>query len=212
MTEEQFKEAMGCAPEIAAAWHMPMERAMAAYSINTPLRIAAFLATIAHESRGLRDLEENLYYSRAERLSAVWPSRFSKPGVIANGLLPPESYACNPERLANAVYCDRMGNGPASSGDGWRYRGRGPGQHTGAAQYERCGKAIGVNLLSDPDKLKEPHWGSLATAETWAHNRCNDFADRQDMVRVTELWNGGRTGMPERLALFSSIRKILEAV
>ena len=105
------------------AWAGPLNAAMERFEINTPPRVAAFLAQVAHESGELARLVENLNYTAA-RLVAVWPTKF--PTVEAA-----QPYERNPERLANRVYAKRLGNGDTASGDGWRFRGRGLIQLTG---------------------------------------------------------------------------------
>ncbi len=115
LSEDQLKAVM---PRCNAAnWAVPLSVAMERFAIDTPQRMAAFLAQVAHESAETACLEENLNYS-ARRLMAVWPKRFPT-------LAEAQPYARNPQNLANRVYSGRGGNGDAASGDGWRYRGRG---------------------------------------------------------------------------------------
>ena len=111
-------------------------------------RLAMFLAQIGHESDGLTALEEKLSYSAA-RLMQVWPARFRTIAVA-------QTVAGRPQSLANLVYAGRMGNGPADSGDGWRYRGRGYIQLTGRANYRAVGRACGLDLEGDPDRAAAP--------------------------------------------------------
>ena len=125
------------------------------FQINTPQRIAAFIAQTSHESGGYTMLSENLNY-RAATLAACWPNRFAvlgpdKKPKKENGKLVPtavaNSIAGKPELIANLVYSSRMGNGPAESGEGWKFRGRGLKQLTGKDNYARCGSTLGVDLI-----------------------------------------------------------------
>lgn len=178
-----------------------LNNALVEFGINTPLRAAAFLAQIGVESQGLTDFEENLSYS-APRLMAVWPSRF-KSSVIAN------RYARQPEKLANFVYANRMKNGDEASGDGWKYRGRGPKQITGKDNYERCGKALGLPLVEQPDLLLQPEHGFRAAGWFWKTNNCNLPADKGAIDSVTRIVNGGMTGAAERRALYVQAKRVL---
>lgn len=112
-------------------------------------RLAYVLATAYHETGGkMQPVTENLTYTSAARIRAVWPKRFSS---IAAAI----PYVRNPQGLANRVYADRMGNGPEASGDGWRYRGRALPQLTGRENYEKASKLVGVDLVSDPDAAND---------------------------------------------------------
>src|SRR5512137_2273659 len=140
-------------------WLQPIIETCQEFEINTPQRIAAFLAQTSHESGGYTMLSENLNY-RAATLAACWPNRFAvlgadKKPIKENGKLVPtavaNSIAGKPELIANLVYSSRMGNGPAESGDGWAFRGRGLKQLTGRDNYEKCGNALGVDFVGNPD-------------------------------------------------------------
>ena len=130
------------------------------FEINTPQRVAAFLAQTSHESGGYTMLSENLNY-KAATLAACWPNRFAvlgpdkKPVKDEKGKLTPtavaNSIAGKPELIANLVYSSRMGNGPAESGEGWKFRGRGLKQLTGKDNYARCGAALGLDLVGNPE-------------------------------------------------------------
>ena len=125
------------------------------FEINTPQRIAGFLAQTSHESGGYTMLSENLNY-KAATLAACWPNRFAvlgpdkKPVKDEKGKMTPtavaNSIAGKPELIANLVYSSRMGNGPAESGEGWKFRGRGLKQLTGKDNYVRCGAALGLEI------------------------------------------------------------------
>lgn len=149
-----------------------------------------FLGQIVHESNGLESLEENLNYTSAERIKAIWPSRFKSDA---------EALLCtrNPERLANIVYSGRMGN--IEPGDGWRYRGRGLIQVTGRDNYRMVGEIMRLNLLGDPDQLCDPE-KALLSAIAWWEKRIPDSV-MGDTERITKLVNGGTNGLQHRIDL-----------
>ena len=183
------------------------------FEINTPQRVAAFLAQTSHESGGYTMLSENLNY-RAATLAACWPARFAvlgpdkKPVKDAKGKLTPTAVANNiagkPELIANLVYSGRMGNGPAESGEGWLYRGRGLKQLTGKDNYTRCGNALGVDLVSNPDLLLEPMYAARSAGWFWKSNKLSKFADADDIKGMTKKINGGYIGLEARQALYDA--------
>lgn len=182
------------------------------FEINTPERIASFLAQTSHESGGYTMLSENLNY-RATTLAACWPNRFAvlgadKKPIKENGKLVPtklaESIAGKPELIANLVYSSRMGNGPAESGEGWKYRGRGLKQLTGKDNYTRCGQALGVDLVNNPDLLLEPMYAAKSAGWFWKTNKLAEFADKEDIKGMTKKINGGLIGYEQRQALYDA--------
>jgi putative chitinase len=200
----QFAEALGVTLMRAEPWHAPFEAAVTKHKVAD---VAMLLAQVGHESGGLQRVEENLNYS-AQRLMAVWPTRFPTLQTAA-------AYANNPERLANMVYGGRMGNGDALSGDGWRYRGRGPLQITGADNYRRAGAAIGRPLLQRPELLLEPAVGAEVAA--WHFVDCG--ADGADIDKASDLINRGRVtakwgdsvGFTDRQKRYEHAQKALKA-
>jgi putative chitinase len=163
------------------------------FEINTPVRLCMFLGQIAVESGDMNELEENLNY-RAATLTKLWPKRF--PASIA------KSYEHKASAIANRAYASRMGNGPESSGDGFKYRGRCPIQCTGKDNYEQLtkdfGKDIGVDFVEDPDLLGDPKYGILATGSWWEKHKLNEVADTCNIGKVTQIINGGQIGIDER--------------
>lgn len=176
------------------------------FSLTTPTRQSAFLAQTAHESAGFTRLTENLNYS-ATGLATTWPGRFrgadGQPNALARAL------HRRPEAIANVVYANRMGNGPEAYGDGWRYRGRGLLQITGRAQYQRCGAALGLPLVEQPDLLAQPEPAVLSAAWFWQVNGLNELADAGDFETITRRINGGLNGLAERRALWAKFREAL---
>lgn len=188
------------------ALSMDLQLVFLRFSLTTPTRQSAFLAQAAHESAGFTRLTENLNYS-ATGLAATWPGRFrgadGQPNALARGL------HRRPEAIANVVYANRMGNGSEASGDGWRYRGRGLLQITGRAQYQRCGAALELPLVEQPDLLAQPEPAVLSAAWFWQVNGLNELADAGDFEAITRRINGGLNGLAERRALWAKFREAL---
>ncbi|MGH8654967.1 MAG: glycoside hydrolase family 19 protein [Gammaproteobacteria bacterium] len=173
------------------------------------LPVAKFLGQIAVESGNLAHLSENLNYSAAG-LMRTWPHRFP---VLELAL----HYERNPERIANYVYADRMGNGNAASGDGWRYRGSGLIQLTGRFNQEACGNVFGLNVELVPDWLRSPRGGSLSAGWFWNSRNLNAIASRQAPVDVvvkalTKSINGGTHGLQARLDVTLKAMEVLGLV
>lgn len=187
------------------------------WEVTSPVRQAAFVGHLAHESVQFTKLEEALGYS-AERLMQVWPKRFPT-------LEKAEPFEYNPEKLANSVYSDRLGNGPLASGDGFLYRGRGPIQLTGKANYVAASKAIGIDLVAAPWRLQDPMAGLNAAGWFWQAHGLNELADEgtdglirqiqlamnelDDELTITQRINGAATGFGNRLMWITRARTVL---
>jgi putative chitinase len=191
-----------------AAWIGVLNEALARFEINTTGRIAAFLAQIAHESAELNRLLENLNYS-ARGLMATWPRRFPLLELA-------QQFERKPERIANHVYANRLGNGDFASGDGWRYRGRGVIQLTGRGNYRAVGDAIGLPFETNPDLLLEPGPAALAAGYFWKSRGLNELADNrsdddddEDFVSITVRINGGRAGLADRRRYWERAQAVL---
>jgi len=201
-------------------WLDAVEATCQEFEINTPERIASFLAQTSHESGGYTMLSENLNY-KAATLAACWPNRFAelgpdkKPKKDEKGKLIPtavaNSIAGKPELIANLVYSSRMGNGPAESGEGWKYRGRGLKQLTGKDNYTRCGNALGVDLVSNPDLLLEPLYAARSAGWFYKANNLSAFADVGDIKGMTKKINGGFIGLEQRQALYDACIAVCRA-
>ena len=195
-------------------WLQPLIETCVEFEINTEQRVAAFLAQTSHESGGYTMLTENLNY-RAATLAACWPNRFAelgpnkKPKRDAKGALIPTKVALSiekkPELIANMVYSSRMGNGPPQSGEGWKYRGRGLKQLTGKDNYKRCGDALNLDLVNNPDLLLEPMPAARSAGWFWKVNNLSPLADASDIKGMTKKINGGFIGLEARQALFDRI-------
>lgn len=169
----------------------PLNAALEHFQINNPARIAMFMAQVGHESGGLVHVEENLNY-RADRLPVVFPRYFRD--------VDPNAYAKNPEKIANRVYANRMGNGPESSGDGYRYRGRGLIQLTGHDNYAHFAHDMGISVEDAVHYLSTPEGAAMSAAWFWATHGLNEIADRHDVVMATKRINGGTIGLADRQA------------
>jgi len=191
---------MPLAAKVADSVIDALDAAMRRFEIDTPSRMAAFAAQLAHESGQLQRWTENLNY-RWERLRQVFPKYFTSDAEA-------RAFDRKPERIANRVYASRMGNGPEASGDGWRYRGRGPIQLTGRDNYRACASAIGVDLVGEPELLATPGPGCLAAAWFWARNGLNALADAGDFVTITRRINGGLNGLAERRAFWEQAKTV----
>ena len=203
-----------------AKWLDAVVETCVEFEINTAQRIAAFLAQTAHESGGYTMLTENLNY-KAATLAACWPTRFAvlgadkKPVKDKSGKNTPtkvaESIAGKPELIANLCYSGRMGNGPAESGDGWLFRGRGLKQLTGRDNVTRCGRDLGVDFVSNPDLLLEPLYAARSAGWFWKTNNLSKFADAGDMEGMTKKINGGLIGLADRKARYEKVLAAINA-
>ena len=196
-----------CPAERAQRWHVALNDAMGESGIITRRRAAHFLAQTGHESIGLSRLEENLSYS-AQRILDVFESRFT-PVTAAKYAYKPEAFACR-------VYANRNGNGDEASGDGWRYRGRGPIQITGRGNYQRIGKLLGAPLEDQPGMVLEIDTGARAAAAWWKDAGCNGLADDNNTLGVSRRVNLGSAksklrpeGLEDRIARTERALKIL---
>lgn len=176
------------------------------YSINTPLRISHFLAQCSHESGQFSVFVENLNYG-AKGLRNVFGKYFPTDQMALE-------YERKPEKIANLVYANRMGNGPPESGDGFRYRGRGIIQITGREEYNIVGKGIGVDIVANPDLVdpsisKTYQYCILTAGEFWKMKNFNSWADKDDIMTITRLVNGGFNGLDGRKAELARIKPIM---
>jgi putative chitinase len=159
--------------------------------MNNPFRVSGFFGNIGHESSDLNDLEENLNYS-AKRLMEVWPTRFRTADQAAK-------YARNPQALANNVYAGRMGNGNEASGDGWRFRGRGPLQLTGRHNYTKASEYLNIDFVGNPDQVATVEFGTEAALWFFVENGLFQICDTQNWDLLTRRINGGTHGHDDRI-------------
>jgi putative chitinase len=177
---------------IGPEWVDALNETFQRWQISSPVQQAAFIGQCGHECGNFRILEENLNY-RAATLMKLWPKRF--PTLeIAN------EYAGKPNKIANKVYSGRMGNRDELSGDGYRFRGRGCIQLTGATNYYHAGQALGVDFWREPQLVSTPKYAALTAGWFWFTHGCNELAERQDWTGLTKKINGGTIGLQERIA------------
>jgi len=174
------------------------------FNINTPLRLAHFLAQCGHESGGFKVTQENLNYS-AKGLMGIFKKYFPTQELA-------ESYQRQPQKIANKVYASRMDNGSEASGDGYKFRGRGYIQLTGRANYTAFGKAINEDIANNPDVVSGKH-ALLSAAWFWSKNGLNTLADGgasdQVVTSITKRVNGGTIGLPDRIKHFKEYYHLL---
>ena len=176
----------------------------AKFNITNPLRLAHFLAQCGHESAGFKAVQENLNYS-ADGLKKIFGKYF--PGDLAS------SYAKQPAKIASRVYGSRMGNGDESTGEGYKYRGRGYIQLTGKSNYTNFAKFIGEDTVNNPDLVATKY--PLASAAFFFNSNnlwsiCDKGADDATVTAVTKRVNGGTIGLPDRIKHFKEYYSLLK--
>lgn len=208
----QLRAIMPRAPE-PTTWAVALSSAGSEFWIRTPAAAAAFVAQLAHESVELTQLVENLRYSDPVRIARFFRTAFD---LDHDGAIEPHEvdaarvYVRQPEQLANRAYAGRLGNGPESSGDGWRYRGRGPIQVTGRANYRDLGARLGLDLEARPELLEQPLQGARSAACFWSRHALSTFAERGDFDAITCAINGpAMAGSAERRAYWQRAQQVL---
>lgn len=180
----------------ADKWADAIQATCDKFEINTPERQAGFIAQLAHESGMFKFVKENLNYSD-KALLAVFPKYFNAENV--------QAYARQPEKIANRVYGNRMGNGDEASGDGFKYCGRGLIQLTGKDNYKRFSDAVGVDFVSNPELVEQPEYACLSAGWFWSVNGLNKLADAKDILGMTKRINGGTIGLDHRTELYNKL-------
>lgn len=174
------------------------------FEINTPLRLAHFISQCAHESANFIHLVENLNYS-ADALLKIFPSHFTDIDDA-------NQYARQPEKIANRIYANRMGNGDEDSGDGWKYRGRGALQITGKNSYQALSDDLNYDFISDPDSVATDY--ALASAG-WFFKKnnlfviCDEGDDTETITKLTKKINGDTLGLDSRIELFNKFYQLI---
>jgi putative chitinase len=201
-TEEQLAKIIP-GNQYVAEWHNALTTILPEYDIWTPERVAHFMAQTAHESGSYSALTENLNY-RAETMRKVFPKYFPTAAIA-------ESFVGHPDRLANKVYGNRMGNGDEASGDGYRFRGRGLIQLTGRENYTRFAESIEMPV-NDASEYLETFEGAVQGAcWYWEDKNLNALADANDIIAITKKINGGTIGLEDRKARYANAIKVLSA-
>jgi len=184
-------------------WYELLNTILPDYDIDTPHRVAAFMAQCGHESGGFTLLQENLNYS-AKGLRGTFGKYFSTDEIA-------KQYERQPQKIANRVYANRMGNGDESSNDGWTYRGRGIVQITGKNNYIKVSQNMfeDDSLVQNPDMLLDPEYAIHSAGWFWTAAKLNDLADIGDLKLMTKRINGGYIGLEDRIHHYNHAIEIL---
>ncbi|HHS2250661.1 TPA: glycoside hydrolase family 19 protein [Salmonella enterica subsp. enterica] len=202
MNQQQFQQAAGISAGLSARWYPHITAAMSEFGITAPLDQAMFLAQIGHESGGFTRIVENLNYS-ADGLKATFGKYF--PGDTAQLYGRTADHPANQKAIANIVYAHRMGN--IEENDGWNYRGRGLIQITGLENYTRCGVALKLDLVANPGQLELERHAARSAAWFFVIKGCLKYSG--DLVRVTQIINGGQNGIGDRRERFEKAKSVL---
>jgi len=187
---------------IGAEWAQPLMDTFVKFGMVSPKEQASFIGQCSHESNHFRVLEENLNY-RAETLQALFGHKF-KPEEI-------QSYAHNPQRIANRIYANRMGNRDEASGDGWKFHGRVCIQLTGHDNYWHFGQSINQNMVEHPELVATPMYAALSAGWFWSTHGCNQLAESGNEEGLCKRINGGTFGLDERVKLTQHALAVLSA-
>jgi putative chitinase len=204
LTEKQLAELIKGNPYVPQ-WHNALIQLLPDYEINTPKRIAAFIAQCAHESANFRILTENLNY-RWQSLRSVFPKYFPTDELA-------QQYASRPNRaeaIANRIYASRMGNGPEESGDGWKFRGRGLIQLTGKQNYMWFAASLEITPEEATEYLMTFEGAAQSACWFWETNKLNQWADSGDIVTLTKRINGGTIGLDDRIKHYEHALHVLK--
>ena len=204
MIEASTLRALGVSAENIDKYLPWLNMTLIKYDIETPVRQAMFLSQLAHESGNFRFVKENFNYS-INGLRAVFHKYFPDDNIASK-------YARQPEKIANRVYANRMGNGDEASGDGWKYRGRGLIQLTGKTNYAVFSLNADNNALLEPDLVSEPELAVTSAGWFWDTNGLNKLSDTGDVRAVTQRINGGFNGLVDREAKYNKLITILSGV
>jgi len=203
LTLEQLKQLLPKNPYVEH-WHKALSQLLPYYEINTPQRVAAFIAQCAHESGGFMVLKENLNY-KAASLRKIFPKYFPDDAIA-------QRYASMPnkqEAIANKVYANRMGNGPEESGDGYRYCGRGLIQLTGRQNYTWFAASLEITPEEATEYLGTFEGAAQSACWFWETNKLNQWADAGDIVTLTKRINGGTIGLEDRIKHYEHALHVL---
>lgn len=205
LTLEQLKQLLPKNPYVSH-WHNALSQLLPDYEINTPKRIAAFIAQCSHESGGFTALEENLNY-RPATLRKLFGKYFPTDSLA-------EAYCKMPnkqEAIANRVYASRMGNGDEHSGDGFKYKGRGLIQLTGRNNYQAFADSLEISPEEASEYMRTFEGAAQSACWFWESNNLNQWADKGDIVTLTKRINGGTIGLEDRIKHYEHALHVLGA-
>lgn len=187
-------------------WFNALDQLLPDYQIDTPKRVAAFVAQCSHESGEFRIIRENLNY-RWQSLRKLFPRYFPTDELA-------QQYASRPskqEAIANRIYANRMGNGPEDSGDGYLYRGRGLIQLTGKENYSWFAASLGISVQEATEYLETFEGAAQSACWFWETNNLNQWADKDDILTLTKRINGGTIGLEDRIKHYEHAKEVLGA-
>jgi putative chitinase len=189
LTQEQLQQIIP-KNKYVSYWYTALQQLLPQYEINTNERIAAFLAQCAHESGGFVFIKENLNY-RWQSLRKVFPKYFPTDALA-------QQYEKQPEKIANRVYANRMGNGPEESGDGYKFCGRGLIQVTGRENYSWFAASLQITPEEASEYMETFEGAAQSACWFWESNNLNQWADKRDILTLTKRINGGTIGLEDR--------------
>jgi len=191
VSPDQLKK-MHIDPSLADAFNETFDR----FGISTPVQQASWIGQCGHECGNFKILEENLMY-RAATLLKLFPRTPKR----AWGFTPEEAaaYEKQPQKIANRIYGNRMGNRDEASGDGWRFRGSGFLQLTGHANFYHAGQALGEDFVMQPELVRTPKYAAMTAGWFWQTHKLNQYADTRDFLMMTKKINGGTIGLDDRI-------------
>ena len=189
LTQEQLQQIIP-KNKYVSYWYTALQQLLPQYEINTPDRLAAFLAQCAHESGGFVFIKENLNY-KWQSLRKVFPKYFPTDALA-------QQYEKQPQKIANRVYANRMGNGPEESGDGWRFCGRGLIQVTGRENYSWFAASLQISPEEASEYMETFEGAAQSACWFWESNNLNQWADKKDILTLTKRINGGTIGLEDR--------------
>ena len=201
-TEDQLTQLLS-GNQYVHEWFEALTNVLPQYDITSAQRVAAFISQCGHESNGFTAIKENLNY-RAESLVKVWPRSFPDANTA-------QKYAHNPEMIANRAYANRMGNGDESSGDGFKFCGRGLIQLTGRNNYQLFANSKQMNIDDIPAYLATFEGAVDSACWFWNKNNLNSMADTGDIVTLTKRINGGTLGLDDRTNRYNQALSVLTA-
>lgn len=187
-------------------WHNALAQLLPEYEINTPRRIAGFIAQCAHESAEFTVLKENLNY-RWQSLRKMFPKYFPTDELAQEYCNKPNKQ----EAIANRIYASRMGNGPEESGDGWRFCGRGLIQLTGRENYTWFAASLDITVEEAAEYLATFEGAAQSACWFWETNKLNRWCDADDILTLTKRINGGTIGLEDRIKHYKHALHVLGA-
>jgi putative chitinase len=205
LTLSQLKQLLPKNPYVEH-WHHALEQLFPDYDINTPKRMAAFIAQCAHESGGFMILKENLNY-KAATLRKIFPKYFPNDQIA-------QEYASKPNKqvaIASRVYANRMGNGDEASQEGWKFCGRGLIQLTGRSNYQAFADSLEMSIDDVPEYLATFEGAAQSACWFWETNKLNQWADAGDILTLTKRINGGTIGLEDRKKHYEHALHVLGA-